>query len=60
VFVVQLTDVQLVDNIPDTIPPAIGNANISQVEVTPNDGPQGEIGFSAQSFRSVVLIKINT
>lgn len=59
-FVVQLIAIELVDNITDTMPPSLGSDTISTVTVSPNDYPQGVIGFeSAMYARQVICVSIN-
>lgn len=54
VFVVRLTGIELVDNISDTVPPSLGNATTAQVEVNPNDSPQGVISFEFATYANVL------
>ena len=54
VFVVRLTAIELVDNISNAIPPSLGSATVAQVEVNPNDNPEGVIGFQFAMYASVL------
>lgn len=54
VFVVRLTAVELVDNISDTVPPSLGNVTTAQVQVNPNDSPQGVISFQFVMYAAIL------
>ena len=54
VFVVRLTAVELVDNSSNTIPPSLGSATVAQVEISPNDNPEGVIGFQSAMYVSAL------
>lgn len=60
VFVVRLTAVELVDNITNTIPPLLGSASVAQVEVNPNDNPEGVIGFQSAMYVQCFTIHMYT
>ena len=46
VFIVRLTSVTLVGGASSTLPPSIGAGNVSDVIITANDSPQGEMTFA--------------
>ena len=62
VFIVRLTAIELVDNISlaNTMPPLLGSATVAQVEVNPNDNPEGVFGFQFAMYVSVLHLVMCT
>ena len=58
VFLVRLTAIELVNNILNTVPPSLGSATVTQVEVNPNDNPQGVITFELATYAALYIVNI--
>ena len=56
VFVVRLTAIELVNNTLNTVPPSLGSATVAQVEVNPNDNPQGVITFEFATYAAAYIV----